>query len=202
MKTILLIRHAETDLAGTFCGHSDPNLNEKGRDQVATMLRHLESISIGAIYASDLLRAQATAQALAAQRRLQIRPQAALREIYFGQWEGLTWTQVEARDRAFAARWVESFPDLPAPGGEAMVHFKHRVFAAIHNIAEELNTSPMEQVAVVTHAGVLRLILQRLYSVKPEAAWERSSKYCSVMRLPLPDVMIAGSRPYLSGESV
>ncbi|MDQ1693485.1 MAG: hypothetical protein QOH85_1020, partial [Acidobacteriaceae bacterium] len=38
MTEILLVRHAETDLKGTFCGHSDPPLNDAGRAQLPAIL--------------------------------------------------------------------------------------------------------------------------------------------------------------------
>ncbi len=30
MSRVFFIRHAETEMAGRFCGHSDPDLNAKG----------------------------------------------------------------------------------------------------------------------------------------------------------------------------
>jgi len=38
MSEILFIRHAETDMAGTFCGHSNPPLNMRGRNQLSELL--------------------------------------------------------------------------------------------------------------------------------------------------------------------
>jgi len=33
MSRVLFIRHAETEMAGRYCGHSDPDLNAQGRAQ-------------------------------------------------------------------------------------------------------------------------------------------------------------------------
>jgi broad specificity phosphatase PhoE len=39
MDSLLFIRHAETDLAGRFCGHSDPPVNKRGHRQIKELLR-------------------------------------------------------------------------------------------------------------------------------------------------------------------
>ena len=51
----------------------------------------------------------------------------ALREIGFGQWEGLTWKEIERRDDAYARRWITEYPRLPAPDGENFRDFERRV---------------------------------------------------------------------------
>ena len=47
MSELLLIRHAETDMAGTFCGHSDPELNVRGRAQLADLISRLRMVQVG-----------------------------------------------------------------------------------------------------------------------------------------------------------
>jgi len=180
MNSILFIRHAETDLAGTFCGHTDPRLNGRGRQQAPALAIKLDGTPIHAIYASDLQRAHATAQAIADRKGLvcQLRP--AFREIHFGSWEGLTWTEIEQLDPHFAALWARDFPTLPAPGGERFSDFEARVLKAV----AELPTVPALPIAVVTHAGVLRVILNRLCGVTPQLAWERTRHFCSVVHYP------------------
>ena len=37
MSRALFIRHAETEMAGRFCGHSDPELNAHGRMQLTAL---------------------------------------------------------------------------------------------------------------------------------------------------------------------
>ncbi len=177
MNSILFIRHAETGLAGTFCGHTDPELNERGRQQSAALVRELEETPIDAVYASDLRRARATAQAIADRRGLTLHLRPAFREIDFGAWEGLTWAQIELLDPLFAQAWVGSFPALPAPCGEHFADFEHRVLTAVR----ELRMESSQQIAVVTHAGVLRVILERLCGVAPAQAWEQSRRFCSIV---------------------
>jgi broad specificity phosphatase PhoE len=98
MSELIFIRHAETDLAGTFCGHSDPPINARGQIQVNDLIVRLGSGPFDAIYSSDLLRAVDTATALAQALAVSCATTADMREIHFGEWEGLTWTKIESRD--------------------------------------------------------------------------------------------------------
>ena len=88
MSELLFIRHAETDMAGTFCGHSDPELNARGRAQVGELIDRLRTEEIGVVYTSDLRRAHATGMAIAEAFAVDCHVRSALREINFGQWEG------------------------------------------------------------------------------------------------------------------
>ena len=41
MNGAVLIRHAETDLAGKFCGQSDPDLNSAGEQQLGLWVEEI-----------------------------------------------------------------------------------------------------------------------------------------------------------------
>ena len=175
MNTLLFIRHAETDMAGAFCGHSNPPVNERGYQQIETLVKTLEAAPIDAIYSSDLARAATTADALAIAFRRRSVIRFGLREIHFGQWEGLTWQQIEARDPAYARAWSEAYPKLPAPGGESFDAFQSRVIAEAKHL---LALTGQGVLAVVTHAGVMRVVLRILLGVEEQEAWERTKSYC------------------------
>lgn len=178
MSQILLIRHAETDLRGTFCGHSDPPLNEKGQSQLQTLIDELKSCKIDAVYTSDLQRARLTAQAIGQQVGAPLHTNPDLREIHFGAWEGHTWQQIEQLDHAYAQRWVEEYPHLPAPDGESYKAFHTRVLRAYASIAASRHTS---NIAIVTHAGVMQLLLTTLCGRTAQQAYEQTREYCCVV---------------------
>jgi alpha-ribazole phosphatase len=179
MSEILFIRHAETDMAGTFCGHSDPDLNERGHTQVSELLDRLREEDIGAVYTSDLHRAQTTARAISILFATDCMVRPALREINFGRWECRTWNDIEQQEKDYAHRWVAEYPNLPAPGGEDIARFERRVL----NEVEFLSTQAMTRnIAVVTHAGVLRTVLCALSGFSAEDAWEQTKPYCSIAR--------------------
>jgi broad specificity phosphatase PhoE len=170
MSGLHFIRHAETDMAGRFCGHTDPDLNQRGRDQAgALQLQGLEHV-----YSSDLRRAVSTAEALGLP--VTIRP--ALREIHFGEWEGLSWEEIERIYPDYAREWTEQYPALPAPGGEHFHDFKTRVLDEVHWLLGQ--RGPL---AVVTHAGVLRVVLQHWHGCSDQEAWRQTQPYCCVVTL-------------------
>lgn len=181
MSEILFIRHAETDMAGTFCGHSDPELNARGYVQVAELIDRLREEEISVVYTSDLRRAHATANAIAKALGIECRARAALREIYFGQWEGLTWKEIEKQGEDYSRRWLAEYPSLSAPFGEDFLDFEQRVLDEVNFLSMEASTEG-RRVAVVTHAGVLRAVLCILHGYSREDAWERTSSYCSIVR--------------------
>ena len=75
MTTLLLARHGETDWNRELRiqGSSDIELNELGRKQAHALAQELEHVELDAIYASDLSRARATAEAVAASHGLEVR---------------------------------------------------------------------------------------------------------------------------------
>lgn len=176
MSRMLFVRHAETDLAGTFCGRTDPPVNERGQEQIAALVSSLAGAEIHAVYTSDLRRALTTASALAQHCACPVIATDQLREIYFGEWEGLTWEQIERRDADYARRWTDDFPKLAPPGGETYENFEERVLEEIELIDE---MSGETEVAVVTHAGVMRVVLQKICGTPAEEAWADTSQYCS-----------------------
>jgi alpha-ribazole phosphatase/probable phosphoglycerate mutase len=179
MSEILFIRHAETDMVGTFCGHSDPELNTRGRAQVVDLINKLHAEDIGTVYTSDLRRAHATGMAIAEGLGVDCHVRPALREINFGQWEGLTWKEIEQRDGAYARRWVAEYPLLTAPNGEGFRDFERRVLDEVQLLSSAVED---DRIAVVTHAGVIRTVLCALDGWCDEDAWQQTRPYCSIIR--------------------
>ena len=175
MNGLLFIRHAETDLAGTFCGHSDPPVNARGHQQIQALMRCLADEPIDAIYSSDLSRAVITANAFAEAFGARVTTSPTLREIHFGQWEGLTWNEIERRDAAYAKHWTEAFPHLPAPGGELFAQFEARVRSEVDRL---LLLAQDKRIAVVTHAGVMRLVLETYCGYTAQRARAQTASYC------------------------
>ena len=179
--SLLFIRHAETALAGTFCGHTDPPLNRRGQAQIETLLSSLHDSDLTTVYTSDLRRAHSTATPLALSHAapLVIRP--TLREINFGRWEGLTWHQIESLDQPAAQRWLDNYPNLPAPEGEPFADFEARILAEVATL-QQLSSNHLS--AVVTHAGVLRVVLQQLCKIDSALAHTITKPYCCFFRYP------------------
>jgi alpha-ribazole phosphatase len=178
MSRVFFIRHAETDMAGRFCGHSDPDVNAQGRTQLAELAHLLSGEAIDEVYSSDLRRAKSTAQAIAAARNIPLSLRPALREIDFGHWEGLNWEQIEQSDPGYARKWIAGYPRVPAPSGESFQVFEERILQEVKHLLES-SRGPM---AVVTHAGVLRVVMRHLCGCSDQEAWQQTQPYCCVVR--------------------
>jgi broad specificity phosphatase PhoE len=157
---LFLIRHAVTDMTGTLCGHSDPPLNAKGREQASLLASVLSGSNVLRLYTSDLRRAVETAQLLANPLNIPIVTRSDLREISFGEWEGRRWAEIPADGPDITA--MESQPELSAPGGETFFSFRDRVRRAFKEIVAATGA---ESTAIVTHLGVMRVILSELSPV-------------------------------------
>jgi alpha-ribazole phosphatase len=174
----VFIRHAETGMAGRYCGHSDLDLNTRGRVQLTELIRQLSPDPFDVVYSSDLRRASSTAQAIAAARNIPRVLRPALREIHFGDWESMTWEEIEHLDPEYARKWVAAHPNLPAPRGESFQSFETRILEEVHHLLGCNRGS----IAVVTHGGVLRVVLRHLLGRSDQEAWEETRPYCCIVR--------------------
>jgi len=162
-------------MAGTFCGHSDPNVNARGKEQIRELNARLAHEAIDEVYSSDLRRAVSTAERIAKAFAAPVILKPRLRELHFGDWEGLTWAEIERLDPAYAKKWIEQFPNLPAPGGESLVHFQTRVIDEIRHLhAREEN----KKIAVVSHRGVMRVVLRAFHGRSEQEAFDLTNSYC------------------------
>jgi broad specificity phosphatase PhoE len=179
MSKMLFIRHAATDMAGTFCGHSDPEINGRGQEQTSELIDRLRQESINIVYTSDLRRAAMTASAIASAFGVECHVRPALREISFGTWEGLSWKEIEQLDAVYARQWIAEYPRLAASDGEAFSDFERRVLNEVEVLSTE---ATKKNIAVVTHAGVMRTVLCSLNSCSQDDAWRQTKAYCAIVR--------------------
>jgi alpha-ribazole phosphatase/probable phosphoglycerate mutase len=177
MSRFIFIRHGETAMAGKFCGHSDPDLNRSGEQQIASAADVVASLGVGRIYSSDLLRASRTAEEISQRIGIRFESRRDLREIYFGKWEGLSWHEIEYLYPDDARRWIDEFPARCAPSGESYAAFTARVDVAMRSL---LLKAP-ETTAIVTHRGVMRYALTQYFDLTEEEAWIKTASYGAVV---------------------
>jgi len=150
---IVLLRHAQIDLHGCFCGHSDPGLSAQGREQIPTIIQGLSQIVPRAIWSSDLRRAKETAEPIAKHFGLDYQTSPSFREMNFGKWEGLTWKEVELEYPDDARAWANVFPHHRPPGGESFLELQARAVTQLGQLAKDAEPG---RTMVVTHAGFIR----------------------------------------------
>jgi len=145
---IHLIRHTTPEIEPGICyGQTDLPLAstfETESDCVLKKLRH----HYDAIYSSPLLRCIKLSEKLNTDHRITDKR---LLEYNFGDWELMPWHNFTSTE---AKSWMKNFEHQSTPNGECMLSMQVRV----HDLWSELLASSYSSIAIVTHAGVLRLI--------------------------------------------
>lgn len=157
---LVLVRHGEVDANREmrYLGRGDPSLNHTGRRQAEALAASLAALAPDRILTSPLARARATADVIAARTGSVPRTDPRLREMDFGDWEGLTRTEVlglgERSQRDLLA-W-EADPELAPPHGESLAAVQTRVL----ELANELVAAAAgSTAALVSHVGPIKALL-------------------------------------------
>ena len=152
MKKVYLIRHALPDFPGgkRMCiGTTDIPLGEQGLLQAAEMAKTLPAVT--AVFSSALTRAVQTAEAIG----LPVTILPDLREMYAGEWDGLTFEEIRLKyPELYAARGADR--TIPLPGAEGHEEALARFASAMERSAA---LAPGD-FAVVAHGGVIAWFLR------------------------------------------
>ncbi|RQW88686.1 MAG: alpha-ribazole phosphatase [Geobacter sp.] len=173
---IYLIRHGE--IVGSdvlrYNGQADVHLTPKGFEQYYQLAERLKDTPVSACYTSDLTRCVQGAEILCAQRKISFHTRMELRELSFGEWEGMAWTELAER---FPEEWknrMKGFVEFRAPGGENLLDLRDRVLPALREI---VTRHPGEEVFVVGHGGVNRIILLDALGSPPSSMFRIEQDY-------------------------
>jgi broad specificity phosphatase PhoE len=138
MLTVVLTRHGLTDRSDPeqhLGQRIDVSINDAGRRQAEALAKRLSAVHFDRIITSPLFRARETAEIVGAGARGEADPR--LKEMDYGAWEGLTYAQIDERDREARREW-ELAPDrLACPGGESGNDVAERVRAFLDDLIEE-----------------------------------------------------------------
>ena len=173
--TIYYIRHGETswNAEGRLQGAQDTSLNELGRQQAAhaggilagLFAQEVRNASSLAFVASPLGRARSTMELVRGALKLPPHDYTIddrLREIGYGEWEGSTLAQMQARNpKVFARRQVEKWTVAP-PGGET--------YAAVQIRMRDWYDQLVVDTVAVAHGGTARALMVTLGIETPASA--------------------------------
>lgn len=154
---LILIRHGQSEgnARSLFLGHTDLDLTPLGLAQAEAAARFLDPYPIDVIYASDLLRARHTAEALGRRRGMEVIDDPAFREIYAGDWEGRSFDEIAAMPGDAYRIWHEDFGAAQPPHGESVADLYRRVTAETERLLARYRG---KTVCVGTHATPVRLL--------------------------------------------
>ena len=150
---LLLVRHGQTasNTELRWQGHQDGQLNDTGRQQARQLGEAFPDVA--ALYSSPLSRAAETAGAIAAVQGLDVVYDDRLKEIHFGEWEGLTSDEILTRFPDQSADFFAGKDMARGGTGETFVQVRARVRDSLREIASR---HPGETVGVISHGGVTR----------------------------------------------
>lgn len=208
VTTLYLMRHGETagGDAKRYHGSIDIQLSERGKEQVAektTLLRrcierastskHLSYLrdvqsspnaqnasdpaGLRAIYCSGLTRAVESAEILGRQFGLVPITVTDLRERSFGIWEGMTFSEIREQYPKEFALWAENPLAYSPIGGETTLEVKNRVIGSINEIVEK---HAGNEIAVIAHGGVNRIILCHILGIPLENIFRIEQDYAAL----------------------
>lgn len=179
MSTLLLVRHGETELKSSerYWGHTDVKLGALGIEQAERVRDLLATERIDIIFSSNLERASKTADIIASRHKMEVITCAELKEVNFGELEGLTFKEIAQRYPEVAKSWAEGKTDLKYPCGESLSELAERA----SNFTRRLkNVSPEQTVLIVAHSGVLRLLMCHLMGIGKENWWRFKLDFASL----------------------
>jgi len=174
MSRFYWVRHGPTH-AKSMVGWSDLPADLSDAAQLARLSAHLPQDAL--VISSDLIRARATADAIAGSRtRLPDDPD--LREIHFGDWELQVFDQIADQEhlRAF---W-ENPGDVRAPGGESWHEVSNRVTAGA---ARLLAAHPGRDIIAIAHFGAILTQVQQALELTAYEAFAHRIDNLSVTQL-------------------
>lgn len=163
---LILVRHGETvwHAENRYAGSSEVALTPRGYAQAQHLAGWARSASLSGLYSSPQSRAQLTAAPTAAALRLVPITDDRLRELHFGDGEGLTSKEMQARfPDAYAAFRRDPFEHY-LPNGEPPRDAIARGRTALAEIAQ---SNPGGRVLLVMHNTLIRLLLCDLLGVTP-----------------------------------
>ena len=147
---------------------AEPELNDQGRKQAAALAQCLESRSIDAAYTSDSLRARQTAETICENRNFSITEAPDLRELDFGEWEGLTHDEAQRVDPERVRAWEQAPLEYAPPGGENLKQLASRSQRFIESL---LQAHRDETLLLVSHGGPLRVLLATSLGLAATEYW-------------------------------
>lgn len=163
MKTTLfLVRHGETtwNNLGKFQGCTDIELSEKGIAQAENLKLKING-DFDVIYSSPLKRAYKTAQVLAENIDKDVTILDDIREINFGQWEGLTISEIAKEYPEVFKVWRTDKKEAPFIGGDTST--RNAVNRALKCVMQAVEINKGKKIVIVAHGGIIKAALIGLF---------------------------------------
>ena len=173
----ILIRHTKVNTKEGVCyGHTDVDLAPSFEKEKKAIQKRLSHHNFDVVYASPLSRCKKLAESLFANKEINYDDR--LKELNFGDWEGLDWDKISSSSEAEA--FFNDYINTACPGGESYQDMLNRV-KAFYNEIETKHEG--KKIAIVTHGGPIRAFICVVEGASPMDAFERKVDYGEVVRV-------------------
>lgn len=183
MKTLYIVRHGETDWnkMGKYQGITDVPLNENGLNQAKACGEALKDITFDRILSSDLSRALVTAETIRGDRNTPITVDKRLRELNFGDWEAMLFSEIEERWPGLIDEMYLRPHLVKVPNGESFKDLQDRAWTGLE---EFLNGNDEEETLLIAcHGGTIRTLLCKLLDISISHCWNFSQGNTAINRI-------------------
>ncbi len=165
---VTLVRHAEVDESYKNCynGHNEIGLSKIGEIQARKVAKELDAMEFDAVFCSDLRRAKETLKYSIHAKDAFFSDR--LREKSWGKHEGLSFDEIIAQNEI---EYINFLQWIEALDGEPYAEYIKRVEEFFLFFLPSLNK---ENILVVTHAGVIRVLMSIVKKITLEEAFDIS----------------------------
>lgn len=175
---LTVVRHTAVDVAGGVCyGISDVSLANSAPEDMKNVSERIENECFDAIYSSPLSRCRSLADLLAGVQKIVI--DSRLSELNFGDWEMKPWNTIYESEAG--KRWFADYLYTQSPNGASYMDMVQDVTAFLNDLKQQ----PYENVLIVTHAGVIRILIGIFENIAPRNTFDMSLNYGEIRRFEL-----------------
>ena len=168
-----LIRHTKVDLPPSTCyGYSDVPLLKNWENEADKIIQQLTFISNPLVYSSPLSRCCLLAKKISDQVITDDR----LKELNFGTWDLKLWDEINGKH---AEKWMNNYVETPCPGGESYIVLSVRVKSFLTDLLKTNN----DEVIIVSHAGVIRVIVSIIQNIPLDKSFEISVAHGQIISI-------------------
>lgn len=173
--TVHWIRHGEVQLDGPerVYGDMEMPLSERGIAQLEAVAAEIsKSDRLTAVYSSNLERAVIGARSILKLQKDSLQKnepvqEPLFREIFRGEWRGLTWAEVDAQFPGGARRFVTEPLTYRDHRGETLADVERRALAGLARVIRENDGG---NIAIVAHSWIVRTVLARVVGLDAAGA--------------------------------
>lgn len=170
MVKLILVRHALTvdNQKSRLSGHIDSYISEEGKEQIDKITNYLKDFDIDKIYTTTSSRTKDTVKKLSELKSIEIIEKESLKEISFGDFEGLTFDEIKDKYPKEFQDMIQKGYEYKYPNGESLIDSYNRVCIELDNI---ISNNDDRTILICSHGGTIRNIITYLISNSYKYHW-------------------------------